>query len=160
MDSFEADATFQLGLRYFRQNRQKEAANAFRAAFKSNPENPVYLSYYGMIVALAENCLQDGLTFCQAAINRAPYEAELYLNLSRIYLHSHQRRKALESLLTGMLYDKSELLKQEFKRLGVRRKPFFTRLSRNHPLNFLLGKITYRANKNTRQMVHAEPGQR
>jgi len=147
MDSINVHEVFEQGLIYLHQNRPAEAANAFRAAFKSNPDNPVYLSYYGLIVAMAENCLQDGLTFCQAAIQRAPYQAELYLNLSRIYQQSHQRRKALETLLNGMSYDKSQILKREFRRLGVRRKPFFQKLSRDNPLNYLVGKFTYRREK-------------
>jgi predicted Zn-dependent protease len=148
------EATFQRGIDYFRQQRLIEAANAFRAAFKESPDNPLYLSYYGLIIALAEDCLQDGLTFCQAAIQRAPYQMDLYLNLSRVYQHVHQRQKALETLVQGMSYDRSQRLFQEMKRMGVRRKPFFTRLSRDNPLNILLGRLTYRLRKPASPIAH------
>ncbi len=148
------EATFRQGIDYLRQNRLAEAANAFRASFKESPDNPLYLSYYGLIIALAENCLQDGLTFCQAAIQRAPFQTDLYLNLSRIYQHVHQRQKALETLVQGMSYDHSQRLLQEMRRMGVRRKPFFTKLSRDNPLNILLGRLTHRLRRPVSQAAH------
>ena len=141
------EATFNRGKEYLRQNRLLEAANAFRAVFKNNPENPLYLSYYGLIIAVAEDSLQDGLTFCQAAIQREPYLADLYLNLSRIYQYAHQRQKALEALVQGMTYDRSQTLFREMRRMGVRRKPFFHTLSRDNPINIWMGKLTYRIKK-------------
>jgi predicted Zn-dependent protease len=141
-------------MEYLRQNRLREAANSFRAVFKNNPDNPLYLSYYGMIVAIAEDCLQDGLTFCQAAIQREPYQADLYLNLSRIYQHAHQRQKALETLVQGMSYDQSQLLFREMRRMGVRRKPFFSKLSRDNPLNVMMGRLTHRLRKPVFQASH------
>lgn len=148
------EATFHQGMDYLRQKRLTEASNAFRAAFKASPDNPLYLSYYGLIIALAEDCLQDGLTFCQAAIQRAPFQTDLYLNLSRIYQHVHQRQKALETLVQGMSYDHSQKLFQEMRRMGVRRKPFFTKLSRDNPLNILVGRLTYRLRKPTSHAAH------
>jgi predicted Zn-dependent protease len=133
----------------------QEAANSFRAAFKENPDNPFFLSYYGLIVAIQENCLQDGITFCRAAIQRAPYEAELYLNLSRVFQFARQRQKALEALVQGVSsVPDNQTLKKEMKRLGMRRKPFFQGLSRDHLLNRCLGKLTYRWKKSQLSTQH------
>jgi tetratricopeptide (TPR) repeat protein len=148
-------AIFLHGIEYYRRNRLQEAANSFRAAFKDNPENPLYLSYYGLIVALQENCLQDGITFCRAAIQRAPYEADLYLNLSRIFQFARQRQKALETLVQGISsVPDNQNLKKEMKRMGMRRKPFFQGFSRDHLLNRFLGRITYRMKKSPLRTQH------
>jgi tetratricopeptide (TPR) repeat protein len=140
--------TFLRGLAELKENRWQEAGNAFRAAFKASPENPLYLSYYGLIVALAEGSLQDGIVFCKAAIQRAPYEVDPYLNLARIYQKSQQRQKALESLVQGLSYAPGNpALKNEMRRMGMRRKPFFQALSRDNFLNMAVGKLTYQWQK-------------
>jgi tetratricopeptide (TPR) repeat protein len=142
--------TFLQGVEYLKKNRLHEASNALRAAFKSNPDNPLYLSYYGLVVALEEDCMQDGITFCRAAIQRAPYESELYLNLSRIYQKAEQRQQALAILVQGLSYDPASLLlKREMRRMGMRRKAFFSALSRDNALNKILGKLTYQMKKNS-----------
>ena len=146
---------FSQGLEYLRKNRIPEAANAFRRAFKMDPDDPRYLSYYGLILALAEGNLQDAINFCRAAILRAAYEPEFYLNLCKVYSQGGQRKKALETLLEGMNFDNENvLLKMEFKRLGSRRKPLISFLSRDHVLNKSLGRITYKLRKNGIRKPH------
>jgi tetratricopeptide (TPR) repeat protein len=138
---------FAQGLDLLKRNRLLEAANAFRQAFKLDPENPRYLSYYGLIVALAEENVQDGINFCRAAIYRA-YEPDFYVNLCRVYSKAGQRKKALEALVEGLNYDKNEMrFKTEMRRMGVRRKPALQFLSRDHFLNKALGKFTYNFRK-------------
>ena len=140
--------TFQQGLQYLRQNHLAEASNAFRALFKTEPDEPCYLSYYGLIVALHEKNFQDGINFCRAAILRASCEAELYVNLCRVYARGGQRKKALETLVEGLKFasDKPSIL-TEMRRMGCRRKPVLRFLPRDHFLNKSLGKFTYQFRK-------------
>lgn len=148
MDAEPIHETFRRGLEELKENHWQEAGNAFRAAFKASPENPIYLSYYGLIVALGEGFLQDGITFCKAAIQRAPYEVDPYINLARIYQKSQQRQKALEALVQGLSYAPGNpALKNEMRRMGTRRKPIFPALSRDNLLNKALGKLTYQMKK-------------
>lgn len=141
--------TFLRGLEYLRRNHLPEAANAFRCLFKEDPNNPLYLSYYGLILALLEENFQDGINFCRAAILLAACESELYINLGRVYARAGQRKKALETLVEGLKYatEKGQLL-AEMKRIGCRRKPVLAFLSRDHFLNKSLGKLTYRLRQN------------
>src|SRR6476660_9279372 len=60
--------TFEHGLEYLKRNRIQEASNAFRKAIKTDPDNPQFLSYYGLILALGEQNFQDAINFCRAAI--------------------------------------------------------------------------------------------
>ena len=144
----ESLKAFCQGLELLKRNRLPESANAFRMAFKTDPENPRYLSYYGLIVALAEDNLQDGINFCRAAIHRASYEPDFYVNLCKVYAKAGQRKKALETLVEGLSFDKNETrIKTEMKRIGVRRKPTLRFLPRNHFLNKTLGKLTYNFRK-------------
>jgi len=143
--------TFDQGLEYLRRNRIQEASNAFRKALKTDPDNPQFLSYYGLILALGEQNFQDAINFCRAAVLRAAYEPELYVNLCRVYSKAGQRKKALETLLEGLHYDwENQLLMQEMKRMGCRRKPLFAFLSRDHFLNKTLGRFTHRLSRNGR----------
>ena len=143
----ESAKAFAQGLELLKKNRLSESANAFRMAFKKDPENPRYLSYYGLIVALAEDNLQDGINFCRAAIHRS-YEPDFFVNLSKVYSKAGQRKKALEALVEGLNFDRSEArIKTEMKRMGVRRRPTLRFLPRNHFLNKTLGKFTYNFRK-------------
>jgi predicted Zn-dependent protease len=145
MPAESSQRTFRLGLDYLRHNHLPEAANAFRCLFKEAPENPLYMSYYGLILALFERNYQDGINFCRAAILLAVCESELYVNLSRVYSKAGQRKKALEALVEGLKYaaNKTQLL-GEMKRLGYRRRPVLPFLPRDHFLNKSLGKLTHR----------------
>jgi tetratricopeptide (TPR) repeat protein len=139
---------FAQGLELLKKSRLSESANAFRMAFKTDPENPRYLSYYGLIVALAEDNLQDGINFCRAAIHRASFEPDFFVNLSKVYSKAGQRKKALEALVEGLNFDKNEArIKTEMRRLGVRRRPTLRFLPRGHFLNKTLGKFTYNFRK-------------
>lgn len=136
---------FLQGMDYLRKNRIPEAANAFRRVFKMDPDNPRHLSYYGLAVALADDNLQDAINFCRAAILRAAYEPEFYLNLCRVYNKAGQRKKALEALVEGLNFDRNNsLLRTEMKRMGARRRPLISFLPREHILNKSLGRLTYR----------------
>jgi tetratricopeptide (TPR) repeat protein len=143
--------TFDQGIEYLKRNRIQEASNAFRQAIRSDPENPLFLSYYGLVVALGEQNFQDAINFCRAALLKAAYDPELYVNLCRVYTKAGQRKKALETLLQGLHYDRGNfLLMQEMKRMGCRRKPILGFLSRDHFLNKTLGRLTHQLSRNGR----------
>ncbi len=136
---------FSEGLTFLRDNRLLEASNAFRQALKEEKGNPRYLSYHGLIVALFEKDIPRAVSLCRAAINHAPYDPELCLNLFRVYRQAGQRVKALDALKEGLSFDSDNpLLLMELKRMGVRRKPPLGFLSRENPLNKSLGKFTYK----------------
>ena len=148
MNADLAKEVFSQGLDYLNKNRIPEAANAFRRAFKMDSDNPRHLSYYGLILALGDENVQDAINFCRGAIVRAAYEPEFYVNLSKVYTKAGQRKKALEALVEGMNFDKTNaLLRMEMKRLGVRRKPAISFLSRDHIVNRSLGQLTYQMKK-------------
>jgi Tfp pilus assembly protein PilF len=141
--------TFDQGIEYLKRNRIQEASNAFRKAIRTDPDNPQFLSYYGLILALGEQNFQDAIKFCRAALLKTRYEPELYINLCKVYSKAGQRKKALETLLEGLHYDQgNQLLMQEMRRMGCRRKPILGFLSRDHFLNKTLGRLTHQLTRN------------
>jgi Tfp pilus assembly protein PilF len=151
MAIYSVQETFEQGLEYLKKNRIQEASNAFRKAIKTVPDNPQFLSYYGLILALGEENFQDAINFCRAALLKTRYEPELYVNLCKVYSKAGQRKKALETLLEGLHYDQGNpLLMQEMRRMGCRRKPILAFLSRDHFLNKTLGRLTHQLTRNGR----------
>jgi hypothetical protein len=107
-----------------------------------------------LILALTDDNIQDAINFCRGAILRA-YEPEFYVNLSKVYAKGGQRKKALETLVEGMNHDKhNPLLRMELRRLGPRRKPPISFLSRDHVLNKSLGRLTYKLRRKTSNKLH------
>jgi predicted Zn-dependent protease len=141
---------FSEGLKLLRDNHLSEAANAFRRAHKEAPGNPRYLSYHGLTVALTEKDLPKAIALCRAAVQHAPYDPELHVNLSKVYREAGQRLKALQTLQSGLSYDSTNrILLMELKRMGTRRKPLLGFLNRKNPLNKAIGKLTYKGRKST-----------
>ena len=137
---------FSEGLTLLRDNRLMEASNAFRRAHREVPGDPRYLSYHGLTVGLLDRNFPSAVKLCRAAVQQAPYDPELCVNLCRVYRESGQRMRALDALRAGLGFDKdSRILRMEQKRMGIRRDPAIGFLSRKHPLNKLIGKLTYKA---------------
>jgi tetratricopeptide (TPR) repeat protein len=139
---------FSEGLMFLRNNRLVEASNAFKRAVKEDSGNVRYLSYYGLTVALLEKDIPRAISLCRASIDHAPFDPELYFNLSRVHHLAGQRVKALKTLREGLGYEEdSPLLLMALRRMGVRRTPPLNFLPREHLLNKIIGKLTYKLRK-------------
>ncbi len=139
---------FSEGLMFLRNNRMVEASNAFKRAVKEDNGNVRYLSYYGLTVALLEKDIPRAISLCRASIEHTPFDPELYFNLSRVYHLAGQRVKTLITLREGLGYEEdSPLLRMALRRMGVRRTPPLNFLPREHLLNKIIGKLTYKLRK-------------
>lgn len=133
---------------FLRNNRLVEASNAFKRAVNEDGGNAKYLSYLGLTVALLEKDIPRATRMCRASIDHSPFDPELYFNLSRVYHLAGQRVKALKTLREGLGYEEdSPLLLMGLRRMGVRRTPPFKFLRREHLLNKIFGKLTYKLSK-------------
>ena len=133
---------------FLRNNRLVEASNAFKRAVHEDSSNAKYLSYLGLTVALLEKDIPKATKLCRASIDHSPFDPELYFNLSRVYHLAGQRVKALKTLRDGLGYEEdSPLLLMGLRRMGVRRIPPFRFLRREHLLNKVFGKLTYKFSK-------------
>lgn len=128
---------------------KKQALKILNDALEEFPEDPFILSYYGCLKAVVEKKYDEGTKICQMALEKldpvAPHGEEslyatFYLNLGRAYLAGGQRERAIEVFNDGLKIDKSNHdLLWELKKLGTRRKPVITFLSRSNPINKYLG---------------------
>ena len=108
------------------------------------------LSYYGLCIALVENRVQEGMTFCRKAVSRDFLRSDFYLNLGRVYLKANQKTKALETFQRGLeMTEKNGDLMKELKKFGIRQKPALHFLPRGHFLNRYIGLLFQRANQKT-----------
>jgi hypothetical protein len=73
------------------------------------------------------------------------YNPDLYLNVAKVYMAAGERRRAHKALCQGLRIEKGHPgLIAEMKRMGVRRRPLFGFLPRNHVLNRFTGRLVSR----------------
>jgi predicted Zn-dependent protease len=109
------------------------------------PRNPFYLSYTGLLAALAENRFADGEALCREALDLRRNHAQLYLNLAEVYQQSGRKEDAIATLERGLVSAGHDFrLRRALERIGVRREPVLAFLHRCHPLNRTLGRLRHR----------------
>jgi len=130
------------GIQLLEAGHYADAARNLRASYEKDPTSPVCLSYLGLALALGEKRYGEAEEFCKEAIKREFYQSDFYHNLGKVYLASRQRGLAIKAFLKGLEVDPSnEEIRQTLEEIGLRSRPIFSFLSRDHFLNRELGKI-------------------
>ncbi len=136
---------FKAGLFLLKRNKLAEALAAFKKALYLRSEEPRYMSYTGLSLALAHGKTKEAILLCERAVQKEFFRQELFLNLGRVYLISGNRRKAHVAFRKGMALDReNRMLRGELEKMGVRRPPVFQFLDRRHPINKVAGKVLHR----------------
>jgi hypothetical protein len=95
----------------------------------------------GHALARAERDFDGALELCRLGCEEEFFEAENWLNLAWVHLLRHDKRACLESLRRGLkIVPGHPGLRALHRRLGLRRRPVLSFLSRGNPLNVWLGK--------------------
>lgn len=151
MPSPSADNSFHKGMAALKTGDTLEALAYFEAAVlrdrQINPQRPTmrYLSYYGLALGLATGRREEAIRLCKQAAGAEFYNPELLLNLGRVALDAGDRRTAFDAFRQGLaLHDGHPELRAQIRRLGIRRRPLFGFLKRNHPVNRLAGQLRLR----------------
>ncbi|MBE0597810.1 MAG: tetratricopeptide repeat protein [Desulfuromonadales bacterium] len=105
---------------------------------------PMVLSSLGYCLVREHRQVQKGIGLCLEAMQKEPQNALHYLNLGRIYLLAGQKSLALQTFRRGLRCQRNPQIIEELKRLGVRKRPVFSGLKRDHPLNRFFGLILAR----------------
>ncbi len=138
---------------HLRSGEQKLAYSLLLQAADHYPDNPLILSYYGWLAAIIDKKHKTSIATCRKAfvvfkstnprIMGAVYPV-LYLNLGRALLAAGRRREAVESFANGLKHDRSHGdLKKEMQRVGIRKQPLVSFLSRSNPINKYIGKMIH-----------------
>ena len=104
-------------------------------------ETPEMISLMGYSLATQSGRLKEGIALCEKAIMLSPNQPEHYLNLGRIYLLAKKKEPAIRIFKSGLRVRKDPRIISELKRLGIRKPPFVSSLSRDHIINIVAGKV-------------------
>jgi tetratricopeptide (TPR) repeat protein len=136
---------FREGLAKMRDGEAEKAMALLRQASERDPENPYYLSYYGLSLAYAVGKWSDAERLCHTAVCRARRQAQLYLNLAEVYEASGRKQAAADTLARGLHYMPEDMrLQSEVGKLATRRPPVLRFLPRAHVLNRAFGFLRHR----------------
>ena len=124
-----------------------EALTLFLDIYGSEEAPPVQdaktasgLSYFGLSLALVQKKYRLAVDLCRRALDLEFYNGDHYANLAHVYMISGQRKKAYETVQTGLrLLPDHEGLQRARRQLGVRSRPAVPFLDRSHPINVTLG---------------------
>lgn len=102
----------------------------------------LFYSYLGYGIARCQGKVKEGLKLCKHSIKVEFYEPENYLNLARTCMLNKDRPGAVRAVRDGLKVDPQNLdLLTLYRDLGIRKEPVLPFLSRNNPLNQILGRI-------------------
>ena len=103
---------------------------------------PMALSYYARCLANTGGPFERAVALCLIASEREFYNPEIYCNLGNIFLINNQKGAAIKAFRKGLKFDgKHEASINALVKLGARRKPVFSFLSRNNAVNKFLGML-------------------
>lgn len=124
-------------------------------------EIPVVNSYLAYCMAKERGQFREAIRLCEAALKVEPHNPAHHLNLGRVYLLTKQKTKALAAFRKGLSSDavkdgsvaaqsadgrakQQALILAELRGLGIRKRPPFASLPRDHALNRITGKVLAR----------------
>jgi Flp pilus assembly protein TadD len=140
-----ASAAFEEGLAAFQARDLSGAHAAFERAHRRDPRSPRLMSWYGVTLVLVERNSNLGVLLCDQALRAVGADPELLLNQARVHLALNQRERAVRAVTRGLeLWPDDVRLLAARDALGSRRAPLIPFLSRNNPLNRVLGRARYR----------------
>ena len=132
-------------LKHLRDGHPDEALVHVQRALRSSPKNPFYLSYAGLVAALAGQRFADAEWFCLEALDLRRNHPQLYLNLAEVYQTAGRSREAIAVLKRGFASTgRDHRIQCALQKLGKRRKPVLPFLHRSNPMNRILGKWRHR----------------
>ncbi|MGA7800720.1 MAG: hypothetical protein WCC36_07900 [Gammaproteobacteria bacterium] len=138
---------FQVGLEHFRRQDWRGAVCWFRQAEaradRVDLHRNRYTAYHGLGLVLIGDL--SGLNLCRRAASDERHDAEVFACQARAELQLNHRRRAWEALCRGLHLEPAHpALRRLRLQMGVRRSPLVPFLSRDHVVNRILGRLTYR----------------
>jgi len=102
------------------------------------------LSYFGVCLALMQRKFKVAADLCRRAIDLEFYNGDHYANLARVYIASGHRKKALDTIESGLkVAHEHEGLAKLRQELGIRARPAVPFLDRSNPINVTLGQARH-----------------
>jgi len=109
-----------------------------------NSKSAKGLSYFGLCIALVQKKYKTAIDLCKRALELEFYNGDHYVNLMKVYVAAGNRKKALETVESGLkLHPEDEALLDARRSLGVRARPAVPFLGRTNPINVSLGRARH-----------------
>jgi len=150
MPILSAENSFRKGLVALVEGDPATAATHFQSAILIERQHGVtrpqmrYLSYYGLSLAQGRSATPEAIQACETASRRDFFNPDLLLNLGRVYLIAGKTTKAFAAFERGLAMAPShKALRAELGRFERRQPPPLSMVSRQHPLNKMLGKLRW-----------------
>ena len=144
LETREAQALYEMALEKMRRNMMDAASADLQRALQLEPENPLYLSYFGVCLAHRDRVV-EGLNTCKRALRDQPRNTELRVNLGKVYRIAGDTERAYRAFLQAWQGDRGHPGPAiELARMGVRRPPVLTFLPRSNWFNRELGRLRWR----------------
>ncbi len=148
MAILSAENLFRKGLAALSEGAAAEAQALFHAAIQAERRRGIrrpqmrYLSFYGLSVALAKGATSEAVRACEVAARSEQANADLFLNLAKVYQMAGKLTRALDACERGLLMDPSHpALGALLAKLDRRQRPPLPFLRRSNALNRWLGKV-------------------
>lgn len=132
----QQDRLFRQGLALCRKGSLSTAAIIFRRLVELGSNEPLHLSYCGLLTTLVFGHRREGLSLCERALRFGADEPQVVVNVARVYEKTGQKTKAIKVLRRGLreLPAHAEMLNQ-INRLSPRRRPPLSFVDRNNAVN-------------------------
>lgn len=140
--TMESQSLYTHALEKIRRNRFRDALNDLIQALRIAPNNPNYLSYFGLCLAQTERDYDRAVRVCLQALEAQPKDPLLRVNLGKVYRLKGDKASAhTEFLRAWNVKNRHPGAAAELTRMGIRRPPFFPFLPRQNPANKYLGML-------------------
>lgn len=149
-DSYDGSAfraRFFDGLKLLRNADYEGALVVFREIAAAADRQDVYRNTYRSYEGLTRICLgeKSAVALCRDAAADDLRAVEVHYNLALAEFKLKNRRRAVLALQRGLVIDSANPELRHLRAvMGNRRQPVLRFLSRDHPLNKWLGRLTYR----------------
>lgn len=141
----DANRYIEEGLQLAREGNLADALKVFEEDICFT-QSPLAMSYYAVSLASVEKNFDKALSLCLMAAEKEFYNPEIYLNLGRIFLLNGQKSVAYKAFRKGLRFDSGNTaIRDELKKMGMRRRPVISFLPRNSAINKFLGKLATRS---------------
>jgi tetratricopeptide (TPR) repeat protein len=140
-----ADDHYRLGRSALDAGDLQQAVVHLQSAYRLDAATPLYRSYYGLALGLAERRLERAISLCRSAATDEFFNPVHFHNLARVHLACGFKAEAVRYLRRGLMIDpgNSEIA-AELRRMGIRRRPPLGFLRRRNLINRLLGRLLHR----------------
>ncbi|MCK5236476.1 MAG: hypothetical protein KAR06_05760 [Deltaproteobacteria bacterium] len=124
-----------------RQGHFKDALQVFEQNLGFT-QDPTAMSYYALSLSVVERDHEQGINLCLMALRRDSYNPDIYLNTAKVLFIQNRKFQAVKAIRKGLLLDsKHKSLLKFHQKIGIRKRPVLSFLSRRSIINILLGKL-------------------